>query len=554
MLLFQVTQEMGEQFSRLTGDYSPLHGNRAFARRTVYRQPVVHGMLQLAFLPLLPCLASSSRAHCVSSLSAQFMEPVHYGETLILEGECNSEPGDPARFEVDFSIFRERNRSCVTKGTMRLESSPGGTRAAPHVSHNQVDSDKGVLTEGVTLSEKQLEDISVDDEDSFSFVMTKGSIDSLIKIVQEGTTPGDKPVRSTLNDVIQLPSLLGILLFSTSVGMGLPGKYATFLRFEANARKQLETGTAYTLRSKVAHISQSVRILKKELTIQQVGAPHDPELIGQVHVLVNPPPTSMPTLPEIEAAGLDFDLRERVVLITGASRGIGETTSKLFALLGAHVVLNCFQGEEDSRRIVDEIQSANGQATWIKADVTDAAQVHEMVRNIHSRYGRLDVLVNNAARNFSPQEFLKLTWEDVQQDVDVVIKGAFHCCQAVIPAMLADGGGKIINIGTVATDTPPPHQIKYVVAKAGLVGLTRGLAAEFAAKNIQVNMVVPSFVETDLTSHIPAVFRKKIAQDTPMQRNASPLDVARTIVFLASQFSSFTTGQKIMVTGGPPYL
>ena len=121
--------------------------------------------------------------------------------------------------------------------------------------------------------------------------------------------------------------------------------------------------------------------------------------------------------------------------------------------------------------------------------------------------------------------------------------------------MLAQGEGRIINVSTVATDNPPADQTKYVVAKSALVGLTRSLSIEFASRNILANLVVPNFVETDFVAHIPDGFRKKIARDIPLQRAAAALDVARAIVFLASGYSSFTTGQKVMVSGGgAPYL
>jgi 3-oxoacyl-[acyl-carrier protein] reductase len=178
-----------------------------------------------------------------------------------------------------------------------------------------------------------------------------------------------------------------------------------------------------------------------------------------------------------------------------------------------------------------------------------------MVAEVLEAYGTVDVLVNNAVRNFLPAKFLGLPWEEVQKDIDVIARGAFHCCQEVIPVMLRQGGGKIINLSTVATENPPPEQVKYVVAKSALVGLTRSLAAEFASRNIQVNMVVPGFVDTGLVSHISQVGKKKIAEDTPMRRIATPVDVAHAAVFLASSFSSFTTGQKFLVTGGgAPYL
>jgi 3-oxoacyl-[acyl-carrier protein] reductase len=204
---------------------------------------------------------------------------------------------------------------------------------------------------------------------------------------------------------------------------------------------------------------------------------------------------------------------------------------------------------------VDEIRAEGGEAAAMAADVTDAGAVESMIRTAVQRYGAIHVLVNNAARDYRPIPFLRLSWDDVQRDLDVIARGAFLCCQRVIPHMIEQGGGKIVNISSVAVDNPPPDQAKYVMAKSALVGLTRSLSVEFAARNIQVNLVVPNFVETDLVAHVAQGFRGKIARDTPMQRLASPIEVAQAVVFLASSFASFTTGQKIMVTGGgAPYL
>jgi 3-oxoacyl-[acyl-carrier protein] reductase len=224
-------------------------------------------------------------------------------------------------------------------------------------------------------------------------------------------------------------------------------------------------------------------------------------------------------------------------------------------LLGAKVIVGYHRGAEDAARIVAEIRAEGGDATAAAADVTRPDQVRSLVGLGVERYGTIHILVNNAVRDYRPIPFLDLAWDEVQSDLDVAAKGAFLCCQQVIPLMLAQGGGKIINISSIAVDNPPQGQTKYVMAKSALVGLTRSLSIEYAARNIQVNLVVPSFVETDLVAHVPDGFRRKIARDTPMQRLASPIEVAQAVVFLASAFSSFTTGQKVMVTGGgAPYL
>jgi 3-oxoacyl-[acyl-carrier protein] reductase len=308
-----------------------------------------------------------------------------------------------------------------------------------------------------------------------------------------------------------------------------------------------------SLRGTISHISRSTRIIKKNLVVQG-GDAATPLMRGKAAVLVNKPAQSMPTMDELKASAMEWGLAGKVVLVTGASRGIGETTAKLFALHGSKVIVNYHRGADDAARVVKEICDAGGDAIAVGADITQSGEVAALVERAVARYGPPDVLVNNAVRDFRPSPFLSLSWEEVQKDLDVIAKGAFLCCQHTIPFMLQRGGGKIINISSVATDNPPPNQTKYVMAKSALVGLTRSLSIEFAAKNILVNLVVPNFVETDLVTHIQQGFRKKMAEETPLRRHATPIDVARAVVMLASSHSSFTTGQKVMVTGGgPPY-
>jgi 3-oxoacyl-[acyl-carrier protein] reductase len=207
------------------------------------------------------------------------------------------------------------------------------------------------------------------------------------------------------------------------------------------------------------------------------------------------------------------------------------------------------------KRIVKEIIGDGGDAVAIKADVSQRQEVKYMVADVCKKYGTINVLVNNAVRDALPVPFKELIWDDLQRDIDVIIKGTFNCCQEVIPLMLENKGGKIINISTQYVENPTPGQFKYVVSKSALTGLTRSLAVEFARQNIQVNMVMPSIVKTDLSKHVSNIFLEGMRQATPMARIATPADVAKTVVFLASSLSSFTTGQKIMVTGGnPPFL
>jgi 3-oxoacyl-[acyl-carrier protein] reductase len=411
-----------------------------------------------------------------------------------------------------------------------------------------------MLIEPAEANDYRLEQVEIGTRDALDFSISDSTLRAFVDLLALGGTDRLK-ADALLDGGLHLPNLLALLLFSTSVGVSLPGSSATFLEFSAECARPIALRRQYRLEGTVAHRSMATRIVKKALVVRESGADAPASVTGKVATLVNKPGRAMPTISELKEAATDRGLAGKVVLITGASRGIGETTAKLFALNGSRVVVNYHRGSEDAARVAREITDAGGEAVAIAADVADPGQVRALVDATMEQYGAIHVLVNNAARDYRPIPFLKLTWDEVQKDLDVVARGAFLCCQQVIPIMLAQGGGKIVSISSVAVDDPPADQTKYVMAKSALVGLTRSLSIEFASRNIQANLVVPNFVETDLVAHIQDGFRRKIAQETPMRRHGSPVEVAQAVVFLASAHASFTTGQKIMVTGGgAPYL
>ncbi len=549
----RVTEGMVSKFSELTGDRSPLHVESEFARRSMYRGEVVHGMLTVAFIGALDMLDAANRnCHCrLTSLNAQFTSPVYAGDTFTLTGTAVAVDHSSSSASIEYTVENARTRVVVCKGAAVVNYS--ADRYAEKNATHPAGQLLSLPDEPLEPMDVRFEQITKGDEDSILFSIKDGSIACLKAILSEGIAVGgafDGQAWSTgfVSD------LLCVMLFSTSVGMRIPGRRATFLEFTASMRREIRLNTTYKLNGLISHVSRAGRIIKKTISI--TGAGTDASLLdGKVAVVVNPDHAKMPDMKQLKDSAMELGIKDKVVVVTGASRGIGETIARLFALHGAKVVVNYFRGETDAKRIADDITANNGEAIAVRADVSDAEQVREMIRKTVERFSRVDILVNNAVRDFKPTPFLKLDWDDVQKDMDVTLKGAFNCCKEVIPLMLSSGGGKIINISTIAVETPPPNQSKYVCSKSALVGLTRSLAVEFASRNIQVNCVVPNFVETDLISHIPEVYRKKIADDTPMRRNSTAQDVAKAVVFLASSYSSFTTGQKVMVTGGsPPFL
>jgi 3-oxoacyl-[acyl-carrier protein] reductase len=540
----RLSTELVDRFAAITGDRSPLHVDDAFARRSAYRQRVVHGMLPIAAVASLDSLAVEGLRAVPVSLSARFLSPVFPDDTLVVSRSAGSENAD-GHLAVDFRITRDGAEAPATTGTLTIRFEP--RNPLPGTAGESTS-----MTESSELHSYHLDDIHVDDTDALRITIGLPAVLELARLLADAA--GDDGVCERLPQAFHLPNLMAILEFSTSIGVSLPGATATFLDFSARVERDVEIDAAYVLRGRVTQRSLATRIVKKELLLTPEAG--DAVLVrGKASTLVTAPSATMPGIAELRAEGTDLGLRGKVVLVTGASRGIGETVAKLFALHGSRVVVNYHRGAADAQRVVEEIISVGGEALAVQADVANGGEVHRLIDRAREHFGGIDVLVNNAARDYRPAPFLRTAWEDVQRDIEVVVKGAFLCCQGVIPLMLERGGGRIINISTLATDNPPPDQSKYVIAKSALVGLTRSLAVEFAGRNVLVNMVAPNFVETDFVAHVGDGFRKKIAREIPMQRAASPAEVARAVVILASSYASFTTGQKIMVTGGSaPFL
>lgn len=553
---FKISREMIARFAELTGDFNSLHTNEQFARRTIYRRNVLHGMLPVSFLPLLDFLPVKGYVCIPDEISAQFIQPIDADRTLRLLGTIESIDHENGRIAVNFQIEDVTGRAICTKGHVAFRYVAGRSSVDEESGTSAEDHFQCLIDDPPNESEFVMDRISKDDKDGFRFHVDGRAISAILRIMDRAAGGECVPPRHPVgfDRIFHFPHLLAMTLLSTSVGMCCPGRYATFLDFHLRFHGLLEKETRYDLSGEVTHVSRATRIIKKGISITEMDS-KEVLVSGKVNVMVNEPPVRMPSMRSLRENATDMGLEDKVVLVTGASRGIGETIAKMFAAFGSAVAVNYLFGKDDAERVVGEINRHGGKSVAVQGDVSDPAQVRRMVEKVLEAYGTVHVLVNNAVRDFHPTKFLGLRWDEVQKDIDVVARGAFNCCQEVIPVMLRQGGGKIINLSTVATEIPPPEQVKYVVAKSALVGLTRSLAAEFASRNIQVNMIVPGVVDTDLVSHISQAQKMKIAEETPMRRNATPIDVAHAAVFLASSFSSFTTGQKLMVTGGgAPYL
>ncbi len=242
-------------------------------------------------------------------------------------------------------------------------------------------------------------------------------------------------------------------------------------------------------------------------------------------------------------------LENKVALVTGASRGIGKAIALDLARNGANVAVNYAGNEAKANEVVDEIKANGGNAFAIRADVSNADDVTDMIKQVISHYGQLDILVNNAGitRDNLIMRMKDSEWDDV---INTNLKGVFLCTKGVTRQMMKQRSGRIINITSVVGVSGNPGQANYVAAKAGVIGLTKTSAKELASRNITVNAVAPGFITTDMTDELTDDLKAEMLKQIPLAKLGEPSDIANIVTFIASEKSKYITGQTFHVNGG----
>ena len=239
----------------------------------------------------------------------------------------------------------------------------------------------------------------------------------------------------------------------------------------------------------------------------------------------------------------------KAALVTGASRGIGAEIAKQLAKEGARVAVNYSGSQSKAEEVVNEIIAAGGQAFAIQASVSDAENVTDMVKQTIEQFGSVDILVNNAWITCDNllMRMKESEWDDV---IDTNLKGVFLCTKAVTRQMMKQRAGKIINIASIVGVSGNAGQANYVAAKAGVIGLTKTTAKELASRHINVNAIAPGFITTEMTDELSEDVKNQMLTQIPLSKLGNPQDVAKAVVFLASDDASYITGQTLHVDGG----
>jgi len=241
-------------------------------------------------------------------------------------------------------------------------------------------------------------------------------------------------------------------------------------------------------------------------------------------------------------------LKDKVALITGGARGIGQAIALTFAREGADIIV-ADVNLEIAQKTALEIEALGRKALALEMDVTNYEKVEEGVNKILDKMGKVDILVNNAGIT-KDNLLLRMSQADWDAVINVNLKGTFNCIKAVSRPMIKQRSGRIISIASIIGLIGNPGQANYAASKAGIIALTKTVAKELASRNVNANAVAPGFIQTEMTARLPEDIKKKMLEAIPLAKLGTPQDVANTCLFLASEESSYITGQVITIDGG----
>ncbi len=336
-------------------------------------------------------------------------------------------------------------------------------------------------------------------------------------------------------------------LLSTLVGMKVPGRGAVFVSQTIEFTRPVFIGDTVEARATIEKIDTEARLVTLRTEILKTAGECVLRGVALVKVL-RLAPEQVKTSPQPSVAG--GLLAGRTALVTGASRGIGRAIARLFAQQGAKVWINYNKSEGAAQSLAQEIASAGGSCSTVRADVTKEDDVARLVQSV-TEGGDLHILVNNAGPKIKSAPFDQVVWsEDLAGAFEQIVGSAFRLTQAALPALKRTRGNILMIASSAALGRTAHRWLPYVVAKSGLLAMSKNLAQELGPQGVRVNVISPSLVDTDLVAEVPDRIRAAFVSHTPLRRLATPEDVAGAALLLVSPYAEFITGENLLVTGG----
>ena len=244
-----------------------------------------------------------------------------------------------------------------------------------------------------------------------------------------------------------------------------------------------------------------------------------------------------------------INLKDKVALVTGGSRGIGMSIALKFASLGANIAINYLFDEKEALDAKTEIEKLGVKCMIAKCDVSDFNEAHSLIDSVVKEFSRIDILINNAGIT-KDNLLMKMSEEDFDKVIAVNLKGVYNCTKAATKPMMKQRYGKIVNMASVVGVIGNAGQANYCASKAGVIGFTKAIAKEIASRNINVNAIAPGFIDTDMTKVLKDEVKDYMLKNIPLKKFGTPEDIANLAAFLCSDISSYITGQVINVDGG----
>lgn len=242
-------------------------------------------------------------------------------------------------------------------------------------------------------------------------------------------------------------------------------------------------------------------------------------------------------------------LKGKTAIVTGAAKGIGRAIALKLASNGANIVLNYRSSEKQAIEVEEEIKKFGVQVLRVKGDICSLSDVENLVKQAKEKFDKIDIIVNNAGIT-KDTLLLRMSEQDFDSVINTNLKGVFNCLKTIVPVMVKQKSGKIINLSSVVGLVGNAGQVNYAASKAGVIGMTKSLAKEVGSRGITVNAVAPGFIETDMTEVLGDKFKDESKKAIPLKRLGKPEDVANVVYFLASDLADYVTGQVINVDGG----